>query len=1068
MNFTDEQHAAIDIARLGENASVVAGPGSGKTAVLVERYRRLVESGIEPANILAITFTEKAAANMRARMAKEFAGDPEMLRKLDRGWVSTIHSFCQRLLKQHSTAAGVDPAFQILDEQQAVLEQASALRLTLDRLLAEQPAAMHALLEATGAADFETLMPGIYDAMRAAGITPDQLAAMPDGAPPKVEEQIASLALQYQNGFPAKLTLPQKTARDNTIEFLQRFVTAPDPISRFRAFNQYSPGKQVSNAAKDAVDEIRLLGTVLLDRLFPSERALLIEIFRRFDARYRDRKVALGTLDFNDLEFFTVRLLESHPAIREQIQQQFAQVMIDEFQDTSRLQSRLVTLVAAPGRFYAVGDLNQSIYSFRHARPEVFQTHRARVQAAGEHACELVDNWRSRQAILDATQFLLEAAPGIERRDLKGARNFPPREHAAIEVLEFLRSADDDDYTLEAQGIVTRILQLQATLRICDADGTNRSSRLNDFAVLVRNTAVLEDFLNAFTTAGVAYNLNRRTGFLETREARDLTNLLRVINNANDEISTVALLRSPFAGISDEGLFALKLTDRRLGDALTLGDFTMLGEEDRTRIERFAAALTEWRAAAPFHTFDRLVLRALDQMGVPWNPATPSGQNIEKFLSVARAQSDMTLPAFVSYLKAMRKENPREQDSPVDEERNAVQIMTTHAAKGLEFPVVILAALDKGTAAGGPGATLNFTPEFGLGVKWSFEAAPLKPGFVHAQNEAKLKATDDEESNRLLYVALTRAEEHLILSWSRKPESKPSNWAKLVSSRFAMDAVLTSGEPDIKTFGTFPVRRVRSAQPSLSATGPPVADPARAPVILEQPLLTDQFNPNTTATALSQFAFCPRKYYLGHYLGWNGDLVRPRLDGASSGAAETGTQVHHLLAGRVVAEPSFEALSLAQTFERSALSKRARRAQRSEREWEFTFAMDQLVIRGSIDLWFEDAHGITIVDYKTDDVSSSAAFAKVRDHQVQIQLYAVALERATGKRVTSAWLYFLRPDTPVNVPLLDAAQKMSALGATFVAAEEKIDFPLIPTPACPRCEFYHNLCPAKLTMDAHA
>jgi ATP-dependent helicase/nuclease subunit A len=1070
MKFTAEQLAAIDISRLGQNASVVAGPGSGKTAVLVERYRQLVESGIEPANILAITFTEKAAANMRLRMSKEFAGDAEMLRKLERGWVSTIHSFCQRLLKQHSTAAGVDPAFQILDEQQAVLEQAAALRLTLDQLLDEQPAAMSALLEATASPDFEKLMPPIYDAMRAAGMTPDELAAMPDGAPPDIEEQILLLAQRYERGFPTTKTTPaQLKARGLVVEFLHQFVYTGTPAGRLRALLDFCPNKNTKNSESEVLKEIDRLTERSLDRFFAGERALLIEIFRRFDARYRDRKTALGTLDFNDLEFFTVRLLDSNPAIREQIREQFEQVMIDEFQDTSGLQSRLVKLVSAPGRFYAVGDLNQSIYSFRHARPDVFKMHRASVQQAGEHACELVENWRSRQAILDATQFLLKDVEGIERRDLKGARVFPARDHAHIEALEFLPAAADDDYKLEAQGVVTRIRELLSVLQISETDRTQRPARLNDFAILVRNTGVLKDFLDAFTEAGIPFNLNRRTGFLETREARDCTHLLRVINNPHDEISTLSLLRSPFAGASDEAVFALKLTRRNLGDALAYRDFSTLSIEDRTRLERFSAALIDWRAAAPFHTPDRLVLRALDQMGVAWDPSTSGGQNIEKFLSMARAQSDMTLPAFIRYLEAMRKENPREQDSPVDEELKAVQIMTTHAAKGLEFPVVILAAMNNGTASDASSGALNFTPEFGLGVKWCFENAGAKAGYIHAQNDAKLKATDEEESNRLLYVAMTRAEEHLILSWSRERDSsKPRNWAKLIWARFEMDSVLPNGQPEIRGFENFDVRLVRTAELPAATTAMAAASLGSPPVILERARLTEQFDPNTTATALSQFASCPRKYYLGHYLGWNGDLVRQRVNGTGLGAADIGTAVHHLLAGHKAPEAPFEALSLAQTFERSALGKRARKATRGEREWEFTFAVDPLVVRGSIDLWFEDAHGLTIVDYKTDDVSALDAKARAREYHVQIQLYALALERATGKRVASAWLSFLRPDVSVNIPLADGAQNIGALTERFAAAQENLDFPMIPTLACRRCEFYHTLCPAKLTMDAHA
>jgi CRISPR/Cas system-associated exonuclease Cas4 (RecB family) len=279
---------------------------------------------------------------------------------------------------------------------------------------------------------------------------------------------------------------------------------------------------------------------------------------------------------------------------------------------------------------------------------------------------------------------------------------------------------------------------------------------------------------------------------------------------------------------------------------------------------------------------------------------------------------------------------------------------------------------------------------------------------------------------------------------------------------------LPNGQPEIRGFENFDVRLVRTAELPAATTAMAAASLGSPPVILERARLTEQFDPNTTATALSQFASCPRKYYLGHYLGWNGDLVRQRVNGTGLGAADIGTAVHHLLAGHKAPEAPFEALSLAQTFERSALGKRARKATRGEREWEFTFAVDPLVVRGSIDLWFEDAHGLTIVDYKTDDVSALDAKARAREYHVQIQLYALALERATGKRVASAWLSFLRPDVSVNIPLADGAQNIGALTERFAAAQENLDFPMIPTLACRRCEFYHTLCPAKLTMDAHA
>ena len=129
-SFTGEQELAIDISRLGEDACIVAGPGSGKTTVLVERYRRLVDSGIDPSEIIAITFTEKAAAKMRQMLSTAFQDSQDMLRKLDRAHVSTIHAFCSRILRDHATSAGVDPEFTVLDEQVAAIEQARALRET--------------------------------------------------------------------------------------------------------------------------------------------------------------------------------------------------------------------------------------------------------------------------------------------------------------------------------------------------------------------------------------------------------------------------------------------------------------------------------------------------------------------------------------------------------------------------------------------------------------------------------------------------------------------------------------------------------------------------------------------------------------------------------------------------------------------------------------------------------------------------------------------------------------------------------------------------------------------------
>jgi len=1055
-SFTGEQELAIDISRLGEDACIVAGPGSGKTTVLVERYRRLVDSGIDPSEIIAITFTEKAAAKMRQMLSTAFQDSQDMLRKLDRAHVSTIHAFCSRILRDHATSAGVDPEFTVLDEQVAAIEQARALRETLDDLTAANRAGMNKLLDATGGADFEDLIPKIYDAIRAAGVRPEDLRHMPIPERPSLEP-ILEVAGRYLLGFPATPNLAQRNARDQAKESIERIRSARTDDELLVALSQAKFTKGPTNSAKHEIDGMRKaiedLQAWLLDARFQAERDLLIEAIERFDARYRVKKTEMASLDFNDLELFTVRLLEENPFVRRRINEQYRQVMIDEFQDTSAQQARLVELVRGADRFYAVGDLNQSIYGFRHASPVVFQGYHESVKGRNGHAAELVQNWRSRPAILRAAQRIIDGAPGITERDLVPAQTFEERGHPSVEVMFFDRNEDKEDYTVEAEWVAGRIQELLVAL----------PAKLSDVAILVRNSTVLDPYLEALRTAGIEYNLNRRTGFLETREALDLTHLLRMIENPRDEVSTLAVLRSAFAGLSDEGLLRLKSQGNSFGNALAFPASVPLDAEDRMRFDRFAAAFGRWRNAAGSLSADRLILRALDEMGIVWNPETPVGANIEKFLAIARARAELTPAEFVRYLEAMRKTNPREQDSPIDETRDAVQIMTAHAAKGLEFKVVFLVAMDKGMASN-DSPVLNFTPAHGLGIRWS------DPGLINRRNQVAIARTEDEEAHRLLYVALTRAEEHLVLTWSQKAGKTLRNWAGRIYEALDLSHVAASGQPVIQAYETpkglpFEVRIIHSdALPPSSGIETAVNADAGV-LVLDRPVLTDQFDPNVTASGLSQFASCPRKYYLAGFLGWDGDLLRKRSfaigPGESRDASQIGIEVHAMLAGiKDVPNPQMQSAALASVFVRSPLYKRLQKAVRKEYEWDFVFGTGELIVRGTIDLWFEEPRGIVVVDYKTDDVSAAEATLRAEDYRVQLQVYGLALEAATGKRVQEAWLHFLRPDVPIAVPLGDAARMMH-LGADLIAAQEHLDFPLNPGRHCLRCEFFRNVCPVR-------
>jgi ATP-dependent exoDNAse (exonuclease V) beta subunit len=291
-----------------------------------------------------------------------------------------------------------------------------------------------------------------------------------------------------------------------------------------------------------------------------------------------------------------------------------------------------------------------------------------------------------------------------------------------------------------------------------------------DFAVLVRNTEVIGEFTAAFEAVNIPYVVNRGRGFYKSRQVLDLAHLLRVIANPLDEISLAVVLRSPLVGATDEDLLRLKMTSGSLAGGLSVC-------EGHAVLTPFRDRLGEWRARREYVTFDRLLAAAIDDCAYPLSP------NVDKFLGQARAAAaHMSLDEFVAELALVREEDPREADAPPEDTSDTVKIMTVHSAKGLEFPVVVVAAMHKGVDSNAP--VIGFSRHVGLGARWRNPATGRDKAdiYLHALSE-ELKQREEAEASRLLYVAMTRAEKHLLLSLSHT-DRKPSRWDKAVMEAF--------------------------------------------------------------------------------------------------------------------------------------------------------------------------------------------------------------------------------------------------------------------------------------------
>src|SRR5690242_17945315 len=412
-----EQAAAVEA---GGEVFVSAGAGTGKTAVLVERVVRAVtERGLDVDSILVITYTRRAAGELRTRIRAALAerGRHDLARELDGAWISTIHGFCARLLRAYPLAAGLDPRFRELDEAQAAVLRSEAFGEALAEFCAEDDPQRLELLATYGSDRLRRMLTSVYETLRAAGRDLDLAVAARPELGERVEELRAAASVLVAD--PEATESQQKTAAE-LLELLAR-DRRPDRLMSLTGF------KARGDRAAGYCEALGAVEQAALDEAAARDRALLQELMTLFAERYAQAKARESALDFEDLQLEARDLLKSQPELREREQARFRSILVDEFQDTNRLQTEIVDLLCAgsnageadvarredPGasgagrgtletELFFVGDEFQSIYGFRHADVQVF---RERREAVG-HPLSLTLNYRSRPEVLAAVNEL--------------------------------------------------------------------------------------------------------------------------------------------------------------------------------------------------------------------------------------------------------------------------------------------------------------------------------------------------------------------------------------------------------------------------------------------------------------------------------------------------------------------------------------------------------------------------------------------------------------------------------------------------------------------------------------
>jgi ATP-dependent helicase/nuclease subunit A len=787
--FTDEQTAAVE--RRDGPLLLSASAGSGKTSVLVERFvRSVIEDDLRPAQVLAITFTDKAAGELRSRVRSRLLelGERERARDTEAAWIMTFHGFCARVLRAHAVAAGLDPAFSVLDEPGARALRREAFDTALALFLADRddgtPRADALDVAAAYTPDRLADMIGdAHDALRSRGQTRPALPSTPavDLRAARVELEVAARgAAAALAGARGLVTIERaRIAIDGcvtTLGALPAGAAAPADALKAAAFGPGSVAELQEEPARRYLAALDAFTAACRDARARPVLGLLDELLGRFADAYGDAKRKRSTVDFDDLELLTRDLLSGAPAAAASYAERFARIMVDEFQDTNPLQLEILGFLDRDNVF-TVGDELQSIYGFRHADVGVFRARRGALAAHGATAT-LATSFRARPEILETIDAAFGVAHGDAWVPLRPGRDDPAEAEPRVELLLTDASGWNGAHAPElsdglpgappARHAEARLVAQRIAELVRDGE-----AGAGDIVVLLRAATDIGLYERAIEQEGLATLATGGRGWWGRRQVQDLCCYLGALANPRDEAALLGLLASPLVGASSDALALLAMAARERRGALwdALDDpATRVPGADHERLRAFRRWFGPERERAPGLGLDQLLGRVVERTGYDLHVlALPGGArrmaNINKLRRLAAAfemRRGRDIRGFIDLATAELEADAREPDAPVDlGDLEAVRLMTIHAAKGLEFPVVVVADLGRRGATRQPDLLVE-GGRVGLRLV-SVENTREKALEWEAIADAR-RAAEEAEDRRVMHVAVTRAEERLILS----------------------------------------------------------------------------------------------------------------------------------------------------------------------------------------------------------------------------------------------------------------------------------------------------------------
>lgn len=1009
MRWTKDQQKVIDLRN--RNILVSAAAGSGKTAVLVERIITMITEGEHPVDIdrlLIVTFTNAAAAEMRERIGNaiekklEEMPENEHLQKqmtlIHSAQITTIHSFCLNVIRNHFHTIDLDPSFRVADEAELTLLKSDVMEELLERKYEEAGEEFLVFTEsyASGKSDeaIEQLILSLYGFSMSYPWPEEWLesrrALFRIDSREDMEQSVWMQSLlvyigtivEDMMGYNAQaLSVCHETCGPYPyVDALEQDRELLIQLQRAATYQEYGQllssvtwarlsAKRDPDILDEKKDEVKALRETIKDTVkdlskqyfFQSEEEMLadimgvetnmnvlIDLTREFAREYAKKKAEKNLVDFNDLEHFALNILATRAeesegeskvrptTIAEDLSEYYEEILIDEYQDSNLVQETIMTCISRERKgtpnLFMVGDVKQSIYKFRLARPELFMEKYNAYPTTDslKQRVNLAMNFRSRRIVLESINYIFEQIMGkglggidydAEAALYVGADYEEELEGIATESelllvdaeggLEEIESEDGEgrgkredeqeeltQKEMEARAIAKRIRELtdpDTGLLILDKENSKESpvykrATGKDIVILLRTMSGWSDvFVDTLMAEGIMAYSDTQSGYFGALEIQTVLNLLRIIDNPRQDIPLVAVLHSPMVGLASEELAKIRarFKDADMYEAtLSYGEVYEGEEETADKVMQFLGRLEQYRDRVPYTPIHELIEHILEDTGYYHYVATmPAGErrvaNIDMLIQKAisfESTSYMGLFHFIRYIEKLHKyEIDYGEASVSGGNDDSVRIMSIHKSKGLEFPIVFVAGLGKNFNNQDARTKIVIHPDLGLGPDYIDHILRIKsPTLIKKVLQKKLVLENLGEELRVLYVALTRAKEKLILTgtvkslkdklgkWNdiRNQESLPLTFQKLSGAGTFLDWVVPS------------ILRNKAMDPILSEYG---LVPA-----FDNPLHESDIPWSVQTVSLAQLSFSEvarqveKRTYKEELLSWDANVVHDK------------------------------------------------------------------------------------------------------------------------------------------------------------------------------------------------